>query len=172
MFRLLAWYVSTRFRVSIVLTILKAQEKHPFLQRFAYGWPIADMMKQYLVNSKCYAKRLGDEWDPDPGDEGEAGEDDEGEDDKGEDEPSEDDKGEDDKGEDEPSEDDEGEDDGDEDDEGEDDNGEDEPGKDDEDEDEDEDTMTVDTGRKGSALKGKKPMKPIKVGTDPYILTS
>ena len=141
-----------------MLTILKAQEKHPFLQRFAYGWPIVDMMKQYLVNSKCYAKRLGDEWDPDPGDEGEAGEDDEGEDDKGEDEPSEDD---------------EGEDDGDEDDEGEDDNGEDEPGKDDEDEDEDEDTMTVDTGRKGSAPKDKKkPMKPIKVGTDPYILTS
>jgi hypothetical protein len=48
------------------------------------------MMKQYLVNAKCYAKWLGDEWDPDPEDEDEASEDDEDADGAGEDEEGED----------------------------------------------------------------------------------
>ncbi|KAF8124533.1 hypothetical protein EV363DRAFT_1142118, partial [Boletus edulis] len=35
--------------------IAMAQQKHPYLQQFANGWPIADILRQYLVNAKGYA---------------------------------------------------------------------------------------------------------------------
>ncbi|KAF8556620.1 hypothetical protein OG21DRAFT_1521018 [Imleria badia] len=34
--------------------------------KVCHGWPVGDMMKQYLVNAKCYVKQLGDEWDAEP----------------------------------------------------------------------------------------------------------
>jgi cobalamin biosynthesis protein CobT len=105
------------------------------------------MMKQYLVNAKCYAKRLGDEWDPDPEDEDEAGEDDKDKDGAGEDNEGEDGAGEDNEDANEASE---------------------------EDEDEASEDEDVQHHHKGSAPKGKKKSttKLTKVGAGSYILLS
>jgi hypothetical protein len=65
------------------LTSLKAREKHTYLKQFEHDWATADLVKQYLRNSRKYLIRQRQTSDPsqdsqheeEEGDDGEVGSD-------------------------------------------------------------------------------------------------